>query len=62
MKLLTFSRSLYYNERVYDKNNDEDSRIIWKVAASRRWWKTGTSKSYSKITSELQMPKIYLYE
>lgn len=62
MKPLTFLRFLYYNKCVYDKNNDEDSRIIWKITASRKWWKTGMSKNYLKITSELQMPKIYLNE
>ncbi len=39
------------------KNDDEDSREYPKVTASRRWCKTGTSKTFLNITSELQLMK-----
>jgi hypothetical protein len=35
------------------KGNDEDSSSFSKVAESRGWWETGTSKERVKITSEL---------
>lgn len=47
-----------YNSKAYEKNNDEDSRIFPKIAASRRWCETGISRNYLKITSELQTSKV----
>ncbi|MGN0331901.1 MAG: hypothetical protein ACI4D9_02565, partial [Lachnospiraceae bacterium] len=42
-----------YNETA--KNFDEDSRMYQNGKANRRWWKSGASKVYLNITSELQI-------
>ena len=47
-------RKCSYNGVCIDKDVDEDSRIYWKIKASRGWWKPGMSKVYLNITSELQ--------
>lgn len=39
------------------KDDDEDSSNFAKVAASRRWWKSGMSRRFAKITFELQISK-----
>ena len=39
------------------KDNDEDSRIYLKFAASRRRWESGMSKVFLNITSESQSSK-----
>lgn len=48
------SRVSSYNKGIIGKNDDEDSRIYFKVAASRGRWKPDMSRIYLNITSELQ--------
>lgn len=43
---------------VIRKCDDEDSICVQKVKASRRGWKTGTSRRTEKITSEQTEPKV----
>ena len=49
-KVLTNSVFIVY---LNSKGVDEDSIIFPKGKANRRWWESGASREFKKITSEL---------